>query len=54
MSNGFYKELGSIHVNLRQLAKKLPISTDALLSMIELVRITQISLVGASNTSEDD
>jgi hypothetical protein len=49
-----YKELGSIHVNLRQLAKKLPISTDALLSMIELVRITQISLVGASNTSEDE
>ena len=49
-----YRELGSINVNLRQLAKKLPTITDALLSLIELARITQISLVGASNTSEDE
>ncbi len=49
-----YKELGSINVNLRQLALKLPTITDALLELIELARITQISLVGASNTSEDE
>lgn len=49
-----YKELGSISVNMRQLAKKLPISTDTLLEMISLARITQISLVGALSTSEDD
>jgi hypothetical protein len=49
-----YKELGSINVNLRQLAKKLPILTDTLLLMIGQVRQTQINLVGASNTSEDE
>ncbi|HEY9603661.1 MAG TPA: ribbon-helix-helix protein, CopG family [Allocoleopsis sp.] len=49
-----YKELGSINVNLRQLAKKLPTIADTLLELIELLSITQISLVGASNTSEDD
>jgi hypothetical protein len=49
-----YKELGSINVNLRQLALKLPTITDVLLELIELARITQISLVGASNTSEDE
>jgi hypothetical protein len=49
-----YKELGSINVNMRQLIKKLPTITDTLLELIELLSITQISLVGASNTSEDD
>jgi hypothetical protein len=49
-----YRELGSINVNLRQLAKKLPTITDALRTLIELLSITQISLVGASNTSEDE
>jgi len=49
-----YRELGCINVNLRQLAKTLPTITDALLELIELARITQISLVGASNTSEDE
>ncbi len=49
-----YKELGSINVNMRQLIKKLPTITDTLLSLIELLSITQISLVGASNTSEDE
>ena len=49
-----YRELGSINVNLRQLAKKLPTITDALRTLIELLSITQISLVGASNRSEDE
>ena len=49
-----YKELGSINVNMRQLIKKLPTITDTLLELIELLSITQISLVGASNTSEDE
>ena len=49
-----YKELGYINVNMRQLIKKLPTITDTLLSLIELLSITQISLVGASNTSEDE
>lgn len=49
-----YRELGSINVNLRQLAKKLPTITDALLSMIELGSITQINLVGAFAASEDE
>jgi len=42
-----YKELGSINVNLRQLAKKLPTITDTLLNLIGQVRPTQIHLVGA-------
>ena len=49
-----YKELGSINVNMRQLIKKLPTITDTLLELIELVRITQISLVGAFAVSEDE
>lgn len=49
-----YKELGSINVNLRQLAKKLPISTDTLLDVIGFVRQTQINLVGAFASSEDE
>ncbi len=49
-----YRELGCINVNLRQLAKTLPTITDALRTLIELLSITQISLVGASNRSEDE
>ena len=49
-----YKELGSINVNMRQLIKKLPTITDTLLELIELLSITQISLVGALSTSEDE
>jgi predicted DNA-binding ribbon-helix-helix protein len=49
-----YKELGSINVNMRQLIKKLPTITDTLLDLIELARITQISLVAALSTSEDE
>jgi hypothetical protein len=49
-----YKELGSITVNLKQLAKKLPISTDTLLDVIGFVRQTQINLVGTFAFSEDD
>jgi hypothetical protein len=48
-----YKELGSINVNLRQLAKKLPTITDTLLNLIGQVRPTQIHLVGASLVEED-
>ena len=49
-----YQELGSINVNLRQLVKKLPISTDTLLDVIGFVRQTQINLVGAFAASEDE
>jgi hypothetical protein len=42
-----YKELGSINVNLRQLAKKLSIITDAALNLIEQIRQTQMQLIGA-------
>jgi hypothetical protein len=49
-----YKELGSINVNMRQLAKKLPTITDTLLDLIGQVRQTQIHLVGAFAFSEDE
>ena len=49
-----YKELGSINVNMRQLAKKLPTITDTLLDMIGRVRQTQINLVGASEVLGDE
>jgi multidrug resistance efflux pump len=42
-----YKELGSINVNMRQLAKKLPTITDTLLDVIGQVRQTQMQLIGA-------
>jgi hypothetical protein len=48
-----YKELGSINVNLRQLAKKLSIITDALLDVIEQVRQTQMQLIGALFTGDE-
>jgi hypothetical protein len=47
------KELGSINVNMKQLAKKLPTITDRLLNLIGQVRQTQIHLVGASLVEED-
>lgn len=49
-----YRELGSINVNLRQLAKKLIPITDTLLDVIGFVRQTQINLVGAFAFSEDE
>jgi hypothetical protein len=49
-----YKELGSINVNMRQLAKKLPTITDTLPCLIGQVRQTQIHLVGAFAVSEDE
>jgi hypothetical protein len=49
-----YKELGSINVNMRQLAFKLPTITDTLLDMIGRVRQTQINLVGASEVLGDE
>jgi hypothetical protein len=49
-----YKELGSINVNLRQLAKRLPTITDELLDFIGLVRQTQIHLVGAQELLGDE
>ena len=49
-----YKELGSINVNLRQLAKKLPTITDTLPCLIGQVRQTQIHLLGAFAVSEDE
>jgi hypothetical protein len=49
-----YRELGSINVNLRQLAKKLLTITDTLLDVIGFVRQTQINLVGAFAFSEDE
>ncbi len=49
-----YQELGSINVNMRQLAKKLPTITDTLLDMIGQVRQTQINLVGASEVLGDE
>jgi hypothetical protein len=49
-----YRELGSINVNLMQLAKKLPTITDTLLDVIGFVRQTQINLVGAFAFSEDE
>ena len=47
-----YKELVSINVNMRQLAKKLPTITDALLELIGQVRQTQMHLVGALFTED--
>lgn len=48
-----YKELGSINVNMRQLAKKLPTITDALLELIEQVRPTKMQLIGALFTGDE-
>lgn len=47
-----YKELGSINVNLRQLAKKLLTITDTLLDVIEQIRQTQMQLIGAFFTED--
>jgi hypothetical protein len=49
-----YKELGSINVNMRQLAKRLPTITDTLLLLIGQVRQTQIHLVGAQELLGDE
>ncbi|HAX86154.1 MAG TPA: hypothetical protein DCY91_07740 [Cyanobacteria bacterium UBA11370] len=49
-----YKELGSINVNMKQLAKKLLTITDELLDFIGQVRQTQIHLVGAQEVSGDE
>lgn len=49
-----YKELGSINVNMKQLAKKLPTITDELLDFIGQVRQTQIHLVGAQELLGDE
>jgi hypothetical protein len=49
-----YRELGSINVNMTQLALKLPTITDTLLDLIGQVRQTQIYLVGAFAFSEDE
>ena len=49
-----YKELGSINVNLRQLAKRIPSITDTFLDVIGEVRQTQMQLVGAQELLGDE
>jgi hypothetical protein len=49
-----YKELGSINVNMKQLAFNLPTITDTLLLLIGQVRQTQIHLVGAQELLGDE
>lgn len=48
-----YKELGSINVNMRQLAKRLPTITDTLLELIEQARPTQMQLIGAQASGDE-
>ena len=42
-----YKELGSINVNIKQLARVSEVKQDELLDLIELLQQTQIQLIGA-------
>jgi hypothetical protein len=49
-----YKELGSINVNMKQLAFNLPTITDTLLELIGQVRQIQIHLVGAQELLGDE
>lgn len=42
-----YKELGSINVNIKQLARVQFVKQDELLGLIELLQQTQIQLIGA-------
>lgn len=46
-----YQELGAINVNIKQLARVQTVKQDELLGLVELLKLTQMQLIGADEES---